>query len=92
MVGGVDPDAVHACTCMRRDRPRPIAEPRFINETPHNYILVKSVICEMARTLRIRCLLLLLHVSATLGSHFRGAIFMVRPSPGGGENEVATKL
>ena len=36
----------------------------------------------------IRSLLLLLYVSAALGSHFRGAIFMVRPSPSGGENEV----
>ena len=24
-----------------------------------------------------------------LGSHFRGAIFMARPSPSGGENEVS---
>ena len=36
----------------------------------------------------IRSLLLLFYVSAALGSHFRGAIFMVRPSPGGGDNEV----
>ena len=34
-------------------------------------------------------LLLFLYVSAGLGSHFRGAIFMVRPSASGVNNELA---
>ena len=40
----------------------------------------------------MRCLLLFMLTACVLGSHFRGAIFMVRPNPGGGENEVSDIL
>ena len=41
----------------------------------------------------VRSLLLLLSVSAALGSYFREAIFMARPSPGGGgDNEVRVAI
>ena len=42
----------------------------------------------MAKIFLTRYLLLLFYVSAGLGSHFRGAIFMVRPSASGVKNEV----
>ena len=43
---------------------------------------------KMAKNLPFRCLCLLICISTGLGSHFRGAIFMVRPSPGAVESEV----
>ena len=43
----------------------------------------------MARYFAVRCLLPFVLTACVLGSHFRGAIFMVRPNPGGGENEVS---
>ena len=55
---------------------------------------VSGLICAnpnlaMARIFAVRCLLLYALTTCVLGTHFRGAIFMVRPSPGGGENEVS---
>ena len=43
----------------------------------------------MAWYFAVRCLLMHVLTACVLGSHFRGAIFMARPSPGGGENEVS---
>ena len=43
----------------------------------------------MAWSFEVRCLLLYALTERVFGSHFRGAIFMVRPSPVGGENEVS---
>ena len=51
--------------------------PRFICANPN---------LTMAWIFAVRCLLL---TACALGAHFRGAVFMVRPSPGGGENEVS---
>lgn len=42
----------------------------------------------MAEIFLTSYLLLFLYVSAGLGSHFRGAIFMTRPSASGVNNEV----
>ena len=42
----------------------------------------------MAKNFLTSYLLLFLYVSDGLGSHFRGAIFMVRPSASGVNNEV----
>ena len=51
--------------------------PRFICANPN---------LTMAWIFAVRCLLL---TACALGDHFRGAVFMVRPSPGGAENEVS---
>ena len=59
---------------------KPLLALRFICSKP---------ILAMAWCFAVQCILLCVLTACVLGSHFRGAIFMARPSPSGGENEVS---